>query len=155
MNQKLKAIKNGLIKLHEEAGQDEQKLLEGWFPTLFNEKGPYLKACKLLGKTPVPPLEDRTDLDKVSSDAYDRLIICIRAKNMIDGKIWKQVYDGIEQHYWPYWSPDTSGFGFSRAFCASWDTDTVVGARLEYRTRELAEEGANEFKKYYNDYLTL
>lgn len=113
----------------------------------------YLKACKALGKTPVPVLEDRSDLDKVSSDAYDRLVICIRYLNMIKGVVWIPKYDGTESHYWPYFRY-TSGFGFSRTYCAYWITITYVGSRLEYRSRQLAKKGAEQLQPYYNDYFT-
>jgi hypothetical protein len=118
-----------------------------------NNQDPYVKACIALGKTPVPPLEDRSDADRVSADAYERLIICIRAKNLVDGKQWVPTYDGSEYHYWPYFRY-APGFGFSRTGYAGWGTHTVVGSRLEYRTRELAVEGANEFKQLYNDFYT-
>lgn len=67
---------------------------------------PYIKACAALGITPRPPLEDRSDMGLVSDDAYHRLRICIEAKNMVDGKRWKPVYDGSEWHYWPRFWPD-------------------------------------------------
>ena len=34
-----------------------------------------------------------------------------------------------------------------------WGAFTTVGARLEYRTRELMLEGLKEFDAYYQDYL--
>lgn len=112
----------------------------------------YLKACEILGKTPVPELEDLSDNDKVSSDAYDRLVICIRVMNMIDGKIWIPVYDGSEWHYYPVFTPNKSGFGFSYSHCVSWITNSIVGSRLEYRTRELYEKGVKLFMPYYISY---
>ena len=113
----------------------------------------YLKACKALGKTPVPVLEDRSDLDKVSSDAFERLVTCIRYLNMNKGVVWIPKYDGTEWHYWPYFKY-TSGFGFSGTVYDYWRTHTFVGSRLEYRTRELAKKGAELLQPYYNDYFT-
>lgn len=115
----------------------------------------YLKACKALGKTPISELIDRTDSDIVSVDAYARLIICIAYKNMIKGKRWIPVYDGSEWHYYAYVRPNASGSGFSSTSCDSWDTYTDVGARLEYRTRELCLAGIKEFERYYIDFLLL
>ena len=119
------------------------------------DQDPYLLACQALGKEPVPVLTDKNDPDKVSVDAYERLIICIRAKNMKDGKPWVPVYDGTEYHYWPYFRKNESGFGFSAPGFDSWGTLAIVGSRLEYRTRALAEEGAKEFEQLYNDYLVM
>ncbi len=150
---KLKVLRENAENAYRAADHSGKKLLEELFPDVFSID-PYLKACEVLGKTPVPVLTDRSDADRVSADAYERLIICIRAKNLVDGKIWIPVYDGSEYHYWPYFKPNASGFGFSYANYDGWGTRTSVGSRLEYRTRELAEQGAEEFKQYYNDFLT-
>jgi len=117
---------------------------------------PYLKACALLGETPKPVLADRSNSDEVSIDAYARLIVCIRAKNMIDGKIWIAKYDGTEWHYYPRWrwTKTNAGSGFAYVYYVYWDSFTYVGERLEYRTYELMKEGVVEFKEYYDAYLT-
>lgn len=112
---------------------------------------PYLKACEALGKTPLPPLADRSDPDLVASDAFYRLTICIRAKNMIDGRIWVPVYDGSEWHYWPRWIKNSSGLGFACTDYDYWNTGTDVGPRLEYRTLNLLREGVVEFKSFYDE----
>lgn len=117
------------------------------------KQDPYLAACELLGITPTPELLDKSNKDEVSIDAYRRLIICIRAKNRVGDKVWEPVYDGSEAHYWPYFRKNSAGFGFSYAGYVDWYTITGVGSRLEYRTRALAEQGAKEFDKYYQDYL--
>lgn len=115
---------------------------------------PYLLACKKLGITPVAELTDRSDKDMVSADAFYRLTICIRAKNMLpDGTLWKAVYDGSEWHYYPWWKPNPSGPGWSYHGCDIWITRTYAGPRLEYRSLELLKEGVKEFDQYYQDYL--
>ncbi len=114
---------------------------------------PYLKACALLSLTPRPELTDLSNSDLVSEDAYHRLIICIRAKNMIRGKVWIPVYNGTEWHYFPRWKKDTAGFGFPDVDCVGWDSLTNVGERLEYRTYELMMQGVKEFKPYYDAYF--
>lgn len=151
---KLKIPKEKAEAAFSNGDPSQKQLLQDFWPDVFNTD-PYLKACKILGKIPVPPLADRSDPDKVSSDAYERLIICIRAKNLVDGKVWVPNYDGAEYHYWPYFKKDAAGFGFSHSDYAYWDAATDVGPRLEYRNRELAIEGAEEFKDLYNDFLNL
>lgn len=121
--------------------------------TQTNELNPYLKACKLLGVTPIRELKERGNKDVVAADAFYRLTICIRAKNMLKGKEWQPVYDGTELHYYPVWAKNKSGFGFSYSFYVNWHSGTYVGSRLEYRTRELVKEGVVEFKQYYDDML--
>lgn len=115
---------------------------------------PYKKACALLGIKPKPVLKDRGDKDAVSADAYSRLIICIRAKNLLpDGKVWKNPYNGTEWSYWPRWKRNKTGLGFARTNFGFWSTGTGVGSRLEYRSYELMKEGVAEFNDLYQDYL--
>lgn len=119
-----------------------------------NEKY-YLKACKAFGKTPVPVLENRSDSDVVSTDAYGRLIMCIALKNAIKGKRWIPIYDGSEDHYYVYVRPNASASGFSYTLTLLWCTNSDVGARLEYRTRELCLQGIKEFEAYYIDFMLM
>lgn len=149
----LKITKENALKLYGVLDERGKEMVDLLWPGEF-VADPYLLACAKLGKTPKPPLADRSDLDAVSCDAYDRLIICIRVKNMVDGKVWKQVYDGSEYHYTPRFQPDKSGFGFSRTAYDGWYTNSGVGSRLEYRSYDLMIEGVNEFAALYNDLLT-
>lgn len=114
---------------------------------------PYILACKKLGIEPLSPLADRTNKDLVAADAFYRLTICIRAKNVIGGVVWIPVYDGSEWHYYPRWKRHPSGFGVSFTFYDCWSTRSSVGSRLEYRTRKLMNEGVKEFDVYYQDYF--
>ncbi len=149
---KVKVSVDTVLSAHDQGTDDTRLTLETLFPSLF-PNDTYIKACRILKKVPVPALEDRSDSDKVSSDAYDRLVICIRAKNLLpDGGIWIPKYDGTENHHVNYFKP---GFGFSYSITYDWYTVTCVGARLEFRTPELAKEAAVEFKQYYIDYFTL
>jgi hypothetical protein len=116
---------------------------------------PYIKACIILNIKPKPELEDKSDDREVWADNALRLSICVEAKNIFNGKIWKPKYDGSEQHWYPV--PDmreTSGFGLSYTAYAAWAASSTVGSRLEYRERKLAEEGFKEFKKYYKIHYT-
>jgi len=121
-------------------------------------QNPYSKACELLGITPRPALKDKIDADLVAEDAFHRLTICIKAKNLIDGKVWTPVHDGSERHYYPWFyknNKDSSGLGLSYGDYDYGLSNSLVGSRLEYRTYKLAREGAEEFKKYYADFMTL
>lgn len=151
---KLEILEENVKAAFDTGNDDEKDLLKKLFPDLFVED-PYLVACKLLGVTPKPPLTYRGDADEVSADAYYRLIFCIRAKNMINGKIWKPVYDGSEKRWYPLWKKSEAGFGLANSDYDLWNSDTIVGERLEYRTRELLLEGVKEFDRYYQDYLAV
>ncbi len=152
--EKVEILKENVTAAFEAGDEGDKSLLKKLFPDVFVED-PYIQACRILGVTPRPELANRSDIDAVSADAFYRLIFCIRAKNMIKGKLWKPVYDGVEQHWFPRWKKTGAGFGLTTADYDSWTSDTVVGERLEYRTRELLLEGVAEFDKYYQDYLAV
>lgn len=117
---------------------------------------PYKRACAKLGKVPIPELSDKSDADVVWADSAMRLAICVKAKNMIpqeDGsfKVWTPKYGVGESHYSPV--PDMSSPGFSYDTYVSWRSITWVGARLEYRSSQLAKEGFEEFNEYYKIHM--
>jgi hypothetical protein len=61
-------------------------------------------------------------------------------------------YDGSTSLYYPYFSVG-SGVGFSSyGFCYD-NSDSVVGSRLCYRTRELAIYAGKQFASIYEEYL--
>jgi hypothetical protein len=150
---KLKVAREKAEEVFANGDASQKKLLQDFWPDVFITE-PYLRACKVLWITPRPALEDWSDLDLVASDAHYRLTICIRAKNMIEGKVWEPVYDGSENHYVPMFSKTAgSGLGFSRSYYVNWGQYSDVGSRLEYRTYDLMLEGVKEFDGYYQDFL--
>lgn len=150
--EKLETLKENVTAAYETGDESRKDFIKQLWPDLFMED-PYLKACKLLGETPLPPLADRSNKRKVSVDAYERLTVCIAAKNMVDGKVWEPVLDCVENHWYPVWQKRPSGFGLAFDGTDYWDTFTFVGARLEYRTEKLLLEGVKEFEQYYMDLL--
>ncbi len=122
------------------------------------KKDLYLLACQKLGKTPKPVLTDLSDSEAVHDDAAHRLRTCIAAENAIkqpDGtfKEWKAVYDGYERHYFPYHKKDPSGSGWAYDSYVCWDTSTLVGPRLEYRSYEIMIGAVTKLNPYYEAYL--
>ncbi len=82
------------------------------------QQDPYLQACLKMGETPRPTLNDRSNRRLVYEDFAHRLEMCIEAKNAIqqpDGtfKRWEAVYGKSENHYLPYFKPDSSGSGWA------------------------------------------
>lgn len=108
---------------------------------------PYLLACQKLGIEPRPELADTSDKDLVAADAYYRLTICIRAKNMLNGEVRIAKYDGTEDLYEPRFKKSGSGWASFNFVC--WDTRTVAGPRLAYFGYDLMREGVKEFDQYY------
>lgn len=88
--------------------------------------------------------------------AHYKLIIIIMALN--EG--WKPNWiDSNEYKYLPWFefknnSGSSSGFGFANYDYGRWYTIALVGSRLVFKNRELAEYAAKQFQELYNDYLT-
>ena len=89
--------------------------------------------------------------DQNSLRAYAKLIIIVRALNEGWEPNWS---DDNEYKYMP-WFKHKSGFGLSYLVYDRWATLTVVGSRLCYKSRELAEYAGTQFADIYNDYLTI
>ncbi len=89
------------------------------------------------------------DKDKVSIQAYSKLIIIARALNEGWTPDWK---DSGQIKYVPYFILKP-GVGFSYDDCDDWRTVTTVGSRLCYKSHELAEYAATQFQSLYNEFL--
>lgn len=57
-----------------------------------------------------------------------------------------------EYKYYP-WFKYTSGVGFSFNGCGSGYANAIVGSRLCFKSRELAEYAGKQFQDIYNDFL--
>jgi hypothetical protein len=116
----------------------------------------YADACAEVGITPLT-MSDFSALpetDRESSYAYHQLTIIARALN--EG--WVPDYsDGNQYKYYPYFVWDNkaaggSGFSFYR-YC--YDVSfSDVGARLVFKTSELATHAGKKFISIYNQFLT-
>ena len=109
-------------------------------------------ACKVLSIT-TTNVYDET-IDTPHDAAYKQLQVVIRALN--EG--WKPDWKNASQpKYYPWFYMDetpnnSQGFLLSdvRGYCAL----SSVGSRLCFRSRELAEYAATQFKDLYQTYLT-
>jgi len=108
-------------------------------------------ACRELGLSTVQVGVVGLDDDAVSIAAYMKLIIIIRALNEGWVPDWS---DNDEYKYFP-WFEHESGFGLSFLVYDDWTAFTGVGSRLCFKTRELAEYAAKQFRDIYNDYLSI
>lgn len=63
--------------------------------------------------------------------------------------------DSNEYKYFPWlvYNPSSAGFSYANANYAASRTDTTVGSRLCYKTRELATYAGRQFEGIYNDLL--
>lgn len=82
--------------------------------------------------------------------AYKKLKIIVRALN--EG--WEPDYNDENQRKWyPWFWLDAPGFRLS--VCYFDRSCTTVGARLVFKSEELAHYAANQFVELYSDYYEL
>jgi len=93
-------------------------------------------------------LQKRKASDLTSADKL--MIIC----RVLNGDWLPDWTDYSQYKYYP-WFTHKSGFGLSYGDCVYARTDASVGARLCYKTSDLAKYAGTQFADLYNDYLTL
>lgn len=84
--------------------------------------------------------------------AYMKLKIIAEALN--EG--WKPDWTDGNWKYWPFFKMGKAagvGFSYDGYYCVT--SDSTVGSRLCYKSRELAEYAGTQFKSLYKDFLTL
>ena len=112
-------------------------------------------ACTALKINPalLPDVSLLPEGDRKHVIANYKLIKIAEALNEGWKPDWKN-WDELK--YYPWFRMDTpSGFGFSYSFCAYSFTASIVGSRLCFKSRELAEYAGKQFEAIYNDYLTF
>lgn len=124
-------------------------------PRLFNS---YEECCAFLGIATVgaPDLGWVAEEDRQATVSLVKLFTVHKAHNKANNFVadWSS---GSQRKYsaW-HWtnSDDTtpSGFGFSRSYCAYWDTITLVGSRLCVGTDTEALHIAKTFGELYQDW---
>lgn len=91
------------------------------------------------------------DPDMISARAYMKLVLIARALN--EG--WTPDWGNSDEYKYVPWFKHKSGFGLSYHGYGRWTTNTVVGSRLCFKSRELAEYAATQFADIYNEFLTI
>jgi hypothetical protein len=118
----------------------------------------YEDACQLLGIKPTyPKFVQCAKIDRPSMIAYHKLIIIIRALNLLsNGKCWIPNFNNHEYKYGLWWyitSDNKPGSAFT-AYTPSY-ANAYVGSRLLFRSRSLAEYCAKQFKDLWQEYLII
>lgn len=158
MNENLTISKSNAVNAFKTADDKGKVLLSNLFhPHVLSEKitdrvKNFQDACNVLGI-------DFNAFNKVcaiagdSKDeiAYKKLKIIIRALN--EG--WEPDWAHSNEPKWFIWFQYKPGFGFSDSGYVSWYTDTCVGSRLCFKSRELAEYAAEQFQMTFNEFLSL
>lgn len=119
----------------------------------------YEDACRVLLLDPalsLPYLMDTEDPDQKNDNATKKMKIIVRALNEGWVPNWKDSNESKWQNYFnmnPTKQEDPSGFGLAFNYTSYWYANTFVGARLVFRTSELAEYAGKQFIAIYADML--
>jgi len=155
----LELTKSAALKAFNEGDDRDKALLERLYgKEVFSQKitdrvKTFEDACEVLGQNPEYAL---SDIDTCSEDndaiiAFAKLSIIRKALN--EG--WKPDYtNSSEPKYFP-WFKYNAGSGFSLLAVGYDDTNSAVGARLSFKSRELAEYAGKQFADLYNVLFTL
>ena len=118
----------------------------------------YEDACQILGIKPTyPKFVQCAKIDRPSMIAYHKLIIIIRALNLLpNGKCWVPDFNKPhESKYRIWWNIIDNKLGFLNTSNASSIASANIGSRLLFRSRSLAEYCAKQFKDLWQDYLII
>lgn len=118
-------------------------------------------ACKVLcldAEKVMPDFSMFPERDRAAMTAHAALVIITRAANKIDnnGKEWEPDWDNgkWDKYYnWFWMNGGSSGFRFR--VCDDWYSDSNVGSRLCFKSKEVAEYVANQFSALYKDYFVM
>lgn len=115
-------------------------------------------ACKaedLNPETVIPDFSCYPEKDRKSMVAHAKLVIIVRAVNRLanGGAEWIPDFDNVSQDKYEIWFRKGGSSGFRFNDCDYWYSASVVGSRLCFISREIAEETAEQFIDLYNEYL--
>ena len=118
----------------------------------------YETACKVLDIKPTyPKFTQCQKQDRKSMIAYHQLTVIIRALNILpNGKCWKPDFNNRNEYKWRiWWQVDKDGLGRLVTNYAPSYTSATVGSRLLFRSEELADYCAKQFKDLWSDYILM
>lgn len=114
----------------------------------------YADACAVLGIEPINE-EVFTKLGFTKDEiAYRKLKTVVEALNEGWRPDWS---DSSDYKYWNWfiYSPSSAGFGYAFTTYTPANTNTSVGSRLCFKTRELAAYAGRQFEDLYNDFFLI
>lgn len=118
----------------------------------------YEGACQILGIKPTyPKFVQCAKIDRPSMIAYHKLIIIIRALNLLpNGKCWVPDFNKLyESKYRIWWNIIDNKLGSAVTYLTPSSANANFGSRLLFRSRPLAEYCAKQFKDLWQDYLII
>jgi hypothetical protein len=140
-------------KLYPTASAEWKTTLESTFgKEFFSQKitdqvKTFADACEVLDIDPDDAWHESDEKDEV---AYKQLKIVARALN--EG--WEPNYNDTNQRKWyPWFYLNEPGFRLHVCYCGF--SVTFVGARLVFKSEELARYAATQFQGLYSNYMEL
>ncbi len=118
-------------------------------------------ACKVLkldAKSVIPDFSCYPKNDRKSMVAHAKLVIIVKAANKIEngGKQWKPNWKDANEYKYEIWfDMGSSASGFSYDVYDYWNADSIVGSRLCFKSRELAEYAGKQFVDVYRDFMII
>lgn len=108
-------------------------------------------ACKATN-TPeqLPDMSSFPEEEREAILNYYKMRIIAKALN----GDWKPNWSNWDERKWFPWFDLESGFAFSSTDYRCTITNTRVGSRLVFKTRELAEYAGKQFERIYKEFLT-
>lgn len=152
----LEIKKEAAMAAHENAKNSGKKLLED----LFGKKT-FLKEVTERIKT-FDDVLDEVGLDRQKFEnsclgltpdevAYRKVKLIVQAFNEGWEPDWS---DSNQTKYYPWFNmPGSSGSGFSFGGYDNWDTASLVGSRLCFKSRALCIYAAKQFEDIYNEFF--
>ncbi|MEO7212636.1 hypothetical protein [Mucilaginibacter sp.] len=118
------------------------------------DKLTFEKACKITGTDPnlLPGVEGLPQITAKRIIADYKLEIIAKATNTTKGKVWIADFNDMSQMIftgWLQWVPSLGAFVFSGTFYTG--TDTRLGARFWFKTRETAKRFTEQNIDLIND----
>ena len=118
----------------------------------------YEDACQLLGIKPTYPKFTRcAKIDRPSMIAYHKLIIIIRALNLLpNGKPWIPDFNNQNEFkYGLWWYIVNNKLDCADMADAPSSASANFGSRILFRSKPLAKYCAKQFKDLWQDYLII
>jgi hypothetical protein len=121
---------------------------------MYTEIKTFEDACKVLNLDPASIIPDFSlfpESDRQAMIDHAKLIIIAKAINADWVPDWE---NGKWDKYYPWFvMGSSSGVGFSYDDYAGWDTDSTVGSRLCFESREKAKCVGEQFQYLYKSYF--
>jgi hypothetical protein len=158
--QTLQISKANALTAYESATQKQKKLLSDLFGKNVFQKSAieriksYEDACEDQNITPltIDAFSVLPEQDRKHAFSSHKLTVINRALNEGWAPNWA---DSDEYKYYAYFVYSGSGSGFSFGGYSCDYTNSHVGSRLVFKSRELAEYAGKQFTSIFNDYLSL